>query len=262
MRPVGGAGLQNPYQAACPHAARFLSVAELAFAGGQVNIGLSQLLDSWRLQAMKTQNQKSHPQFLERHYSRLACSMAVAMLIGGTIVQAQESQAKPSMAQSPASATDSHAGPARSNATNQPPAEVLSPTTSEVLRMVDAGVPTPVIQTYVECSPATVPLNAADIIELKKHNVTDEIVIALMKQGAKARSLDLQRKNEAAARALAIRNTKLGGLDPESYEYFQYYYLQPRALASVYDRLAPYYGPWAPYPARHFPAYRGYNRPR
>jgi len=36
-------------------------------------------------------------------------------------------------------------------------------------------------------------------------------------------------------------------LDPDSYEYFQHYYLQPRALASAYERLAPYY-PYFPYP--------------
>jgi hypothetical protein len=209
---------------------------------------------------MKMHNLKSRFQFRERCLSRLACGLVMAMLGWGTIVHAQEAQ-KASAAKSPTSAADKQDAVASSIATNQPPAEALSPATSEVLRMVDAGVPTTVIQTYVECTPLTVPLNAADIIELKKHKVSDEIVIALMKQGAKARTLNMQRQNEAAARALAIRNAKFGGLDPESYEYFQYYYLQPRALASVYDRLAPYYGPWAPYPGRHFPAYRPYDRP-
>jgi len=30
-------------------------------------------------------------------------------------------------------------------------------------------------------------------------------------------------------------------------KYFQHYYLQPRALASAYQRLSPYYGPWGYY---------------
>jgi hypothetical protein len=210
---------------------------------------------------MKKPNSKYHFQFLKRLPSRLACGLVLAMLSWGAGARAQEDQTKSSDAKPATGALDKQDAAALSGAANQPPAEALSPTTSEVLRMMDAEIPAAVIQTYVECNPSTAQLNATDIIALKKHHVPDEIVIALMKQGAKVRALDQQRRNDAAARALAIRNAKFGGLDPESYEYFQYYYLQPRALASVYNRLAPYYGPWAPYRSRPFSVYRPYERP-
>ena len=45
-------------------------------------------------------------------------------------------------------------------------------------------------------------------------------------------------------------NRAYGGLDPESYEYFQYYYLYPRTLAAANQRL------YTPYPSLYgFGAY-------
>ena len=141
-----------------------------------------------------------------------------------------------------------------------------SPAVQAVLRMTEAGVSLEVIKTYVECSASVDPLTDADIIALKQHDVADGIVTALMTQGAKRRALEDQRKNELAARALAARDRHLGGLDPESYEYFQYYYLQPRASASAYQRLSPYLGPrnyyyYGPSPNYRF-RHRDYRGPR
>ncbi|MCX6905462.1 MAG: hypothetical protein NTW03_18685 [Verrucomicrobia bacterium] len=131
--------------------------------------------------------------------------------------------------------------------TNPPPAAALSPGISEILKMADAGVSPEVIKTYVESSPMAYQSTEADVIALKQHHVADEVVILLLKRGAQVRVALAQAKNEAAARALALRTRASGGFDPDSYEYFQYYYLQPRAQASMYQRLYPYAYPRFPY---------------
>lgn len=131
--------------------------------------------------------------------------------------------------------------------TNQSPSTALSPGISEILEMADARVSAEVIKTYVECSSTSYQPTGAEIITLKKHDVADEVVTLLLKRGAQVRSAALQARNGGLARALSPRRMASGGLDPDSYDYFQYYYLQPRALASVYQTLSPYYYPSFPY---------------
>ena len=205
---------------------------------------------------------------------RLAWILVAATLCWGTAVRAAEENANSPGAALPAGAMKERApaAPAAADAQSagekagsEPSDEALSPEVKAVVKMADAGVSTSVIETFIECSPTAPQLTEADIIGLKKHKVPDEIVTALLKRGAKARALIAQKRNEALARALANRNARFGGLDPESYDYFRYYYLQPRALASAYQRLYPYYGPWSIYPygpppAYGFPRYR-YGRP-
>lgn len=146
--------------------------------------------------------------------------------------------------------------------TNLPPARAVSPAVKEILTMADAGVSMEVIKAYVQYSPSACQPTDTDVIALKKHNVTDEIVTLLLKRSSQARTAMLQAGNDALARALSARRMAAGGLDPDSYDYFQHYYLQPRALASAYERLAPYYYP-SPYgygppfgPASGFPQAR------
>lgn len=131
----------------------------------------------------------------------------------------------------------------RDGVTNQAPAVSLSPGVREILKMADAGVSTEVIKAYVESTPATYQPTDVDVIALKKHNVADEVVTLLLKRGAEAQAAVAQAKNDALTRVIVTRKLASGGFDPESYDYFQYYYLQPRAQASVYQRLSPYYYP-------------------
>ncbi len=128
-------------------------------------------------------------------------------------------------------------------ATNAASAQPLSPGVGEILRMADAGVSTNVLKTYVETSAAAPQLTEADIIALKQHNVSDELVTCLLKRNAETRAATAQAKKGAAVGLVLNRRLASGGFDPDSYEYFQYYYLQPRAMASAYQRLAPYYYP-------------------
>lgn len=146
-------------------------------------------------------------------------------------------------------------------ATNRSPARAFSPLVEGVIKMADAGISPSVIQTYVESSLETEPLNEEEVIALKEHNVPDDVVTLLLKRGAERRDLKQQRTNEAIARAVAARRSVTGGLDPESYEYFQRYYLQPRAAASAQRRLAPWSGPrrFHPYGAAPGPGSRHYG---
>jgi hypothetical protein len=104
----------------------------------------------------------------------------------------------------------------------------------ETLKMVQAGVSTDVIKTYIENSPVAYSLSAADVIALKEHAVPDELTTALMKRGATIR-VEVQRSRtlNATAPAYSRSNRRYSTLDPESYDYFQYYYLYPRTLAAA-----------------------------
>jgi len=161
-----------------------------------------------------------------------------------------------------ANAAAAVAKPHSGTATNQPSAAVISPGVAEVLKMADAGVSTEVIKTYVESSPVAAQPTDDDVIAMKKHNVGDDVVTLLLKRGAEARGKATAAKNEAVAQVLANRRAASGGFEPESYDYFRYYYLQPRALASANQRLYPYYSPYFSRPHGYGPVYGyGYGAP-
>jgi hypothetical protein len=109
---------------------------------------------------------------------------------------------------------------------------------NEILNMVQAGVSTEVIKTYIENSPVAYSLSAADVIALKEHAVPDELTTALMKRGA---TLRMQVPQSVALNATPLPyrgvNRRSYRLDPESYDYFQYYYLYPRTLAAANQRF-------------------------
>jgi hypothetical protein len=169
----------------------------------------------------------------------------------------------PALAQEDSQRTNTVAGDAvkaSSPATNQPAAATFSPGVIEILKMADAGVSAEVIKSYIESSPVAFAPTEDDVIALKKHNVGDEIATLLLKRGSEARVAAAEAKREAVARVLSSRQASSGGFDPESYDYFRYYYLQPRALAAAYQRLAPYYGPHFARPYGYGSAY-GFGAP-
>ena len=131
----------------------------------------------------------------------------------------------------------------------------------EILKMVDAGVSKDVIKTYIENTRFDLIPTAGDIITLKQHSVPDELTTALLK-----RSAQIQAQRAQTSPRLAVpADLGYGQLDPESYDYFQYYYLYPRTLAYTYERLGGYYAPG--FPGYYFslnqpcPAGYGYSRP-
>ncbi len=155
-------------------------------------------------------------------------------------------------------------GPDRTASPTQGAPATLSANVEEILKMVAVNVSPEVIKMYIENAPMACPPTAADIMALKEHAVTDDITTALVKRGAEARMQARKTEAEAAATrvsppppnpnpAVAAHPDRqpVHTLDPESYDYFNYYYLQPRTLASVYQRLSPYYPPSS----------RGYYRP-
>jgi hypothetical protein len=141
----------------------------------------------------------------------------------------------------------------------------LSAGIEEILKMVDAGVSKEVIKAYVENSPIAYNPNAADLIALKERAVTDDITTVLVKRGAEVRAQASQASASAAvaqastgaaspnaaAPAYADNNPGYATLDPESYDFWWYYYAYPRTLAYANQRVfsgypgfsysAPYY---------------------
>lgn len=115
--------------------------------------------------------------------------------------------------------------------------------------MADAGVSSDVIKAYVECTDFVKQLTAAEVIALKQRKVSDEIVTLMLKRGAETRAASIRVEKDNLTTRLDLRRRAAGGFDPEGYEYFQHYYLQPRALASAYQRLSPYY--YRPYTYRY-----------
>jgi hypothetical protein len=117
----------------------------------------------------------------------------------------------------------------------------------EVIQMSAAGVSASVIQAYVEASDSLDRLTAPDLIALKTRGIADALVTGMVQRAGQARALDTRQKADAVARLLAARQARSGGVDPESYDYFRQYYLQPRALAAAYRRLGPYAYPVHPH---------------
>jgi len=129
----------------------------------------------------------------------------------------------------------------------------LSGIVGEILKMFAAKVSPEIIKAYVEGAPIGNRPTAEEIVALKAQGVPDDITSALLKRATEVR-LEIQRAEEKSAASLRGTPTQKPGntgntvvyvhgrpMDPESYEYFQYYYLHPRTLASVYQRLSPYY---------------------
>jgi len=154
----------------------------------------------------------------------------------------------------------------------------------EILKMVQAGVSKDVMKTYIETAQVAFPLSAADIVTLKEHGVPDDLTMALMKRGAElaAQTTQAAASNSAPAKvsgtasldalvaALRSGQFNAGRLDPEGYDYFRYYYLYPRTLASANERLfsspsSPafpgyslgYYPPWGFRPRPFTPQFPG-----
>jgi hypothetical protein len=125
-------------------------------------------------------------------------------------------------------------------ASNSPPAGAVKHSTGvdEILTMTQAGVSSEVLKTYVESSQIPYNLNATDLIDLKQHGVPDDLTMAMLKRGANLRTQAGQSSNlNSTSPAYPVSRSRHGLLDPESYNYFQYYYLYPRTLAAANQRL-------------------------
>jgi hypothetical protein len=133
----------------------------------------------------------------------------------------------------------------------------------EILKMVQAGVSKDVIRTYIETSPVPYNLSASDLIALKERGVTDDLTTTLMKRGAVVRAQANQAaaapgstEPRASASGTPLERDRRGHLDPEGYDYFWYYYLYPRTLASANQR---FYSSGAPFD--FYPYAYGYYQP-
>ena len=153
-----------------------------------------------------------------------------------------------------------NAGPSETSGLDAKSPAQYSAGVNDVLKMVQAGISKDVVKAYIETAQVASPLTPADIVALKEHGVPDDLTVALLKRGAglngpgasNAAPAQVSGTVNLAALVAALRSGQLspGYLDPEGYDYFRYYYLYPRTLASANRRL------WSSYP---FPVYPGYS---
>jgi hypothetical protein len=163
---------------------------------------------------------------------------------------------------------DGQAGAPSATAATKPELK-YSPGVEEVLKLVGAGVSKEVVKTFIENSPIAYNLGAGDIIALKEHGVTDDLTSAMVKRRAElsaqaGQTIASVAASTEAAPAVSPGNAGGGYLDPESYDFWWYYYAYPRTLAYANQRLyAPYppysystpyaYGNYRPMPFRPYP---------
>lgn len=157
----------------------------------------------------------------------------------------------------PATAQNDQAAPAKPAVV----AEKTAPSSgvADILKMLDAGVSKDVIKVYIENSPAAYNLTSADLIALKERGVSDELSLTLLNRNKTQAPIAVAASAKTDAPAVkTVRIINSGRLDPESYEYFQHYYLQARSLAYTYQTLGYQSGPYSPYGYGYYP-YAGYG---
>jgi hypothetical protein len=151
---------------------------------------------------------------------------------------------------------------------------VASAAVADIQKLLDAGVSKDIVKAYVEKTLAGYQPSATDLIALKQHGVTDDITTALLQRTAEtgtaaaagnAGTVAVRAAPETAVPAggapVYVPNENSGYLDPEGYNYFQYYYLYPRTLASANQQLGYYpqynyglnYGFYGPMPFSPYP---------
>ncbi len=129
---------------------------------------------------------------------------------------------------------------------------IPSPGVTEVVNMLEAGVSKEVVKAYIENSATAYNPSPADLIALKQHGVADDVTLALLNHGSEAgaraahalavattpAAVPVQTAEPAVATPVRIVNSYAP--DPESYDYFQRYYLpqNPRQCLSN-SRLQP-----------------------
>jgi hypothetical protein len=222
--------------------------------------------------------------------------LVIGMLVGlqALLASAQDGQtgaSSPSESATPQMPNRPSMKPAIVKAGQNEPSEprATSPTqpqtgVDEILKMLQAGVSKEVMKAYIETAQVASPLSAADIVTLKEHSLSDDLTVALIKRGAELTAQVNQAGASNAAPAKVSGTTSLealvaalrssqfnaGRLDPEGYDYFRYYYLYPRTLASANERLfsspsspafpsyaSGYYPPWGFRPRPFAPQFPG-----
>ncbi len=192
---------------------------------------------------MKTFNQHEQAPALRR--VGLIMATAVVAGVGAVVCLAQDAKA-PAAADSPGTpvaiavnASASAAEPARTALVRH------SPSIDAILQMVDGGVSTNIVKSYVESSLVPFDPTPADLLALKQHGVSDEITLAIIQHGAQLRQQFQQTPAAAPATTPGPVNPRTAGFDPEGYDFWWYHYAYPRTLASIDQRMAGFTSPYA-----------------
>ena len=96
--------------------------------------------------------------------------------------------------------TPAAAAAAKPNAASQPGGSAVrySAGTAEILKMADAKVDSEVIKAFIKTSPTAYNLNAAEIIALKEHGLSPDIIMAIIQHGGELRAQAMRAGQSAA----------------------------------------------------------------
>jgi hypothetical protein len=129
---------------------------------------------------------------------------------------------------------------------------VLSPAVQDILKMSDAGVSAGIIVSFIQNTRISYVATAPDLIELKRHNVPDEVTSALMQRGAEIEAQTAKIKQVAVTPTVVRQLSRGTYADPESYDFWYKHYAYPRALSYSYRNLGPGPGGYRGSYGRHF----------
>ena len=172
--------------------------------------------------------------FFPTSFPRLLPALILACIVPLTL-HAQESSGEKSVAQK------TETPPATEQTEPAKPKHALPPALEEVVKMSESGVSTDVLLQFVETSPTAARPTGPDIIAMKDRGVPDAVIVTLMHRGAQAANRPNPSRDSIAAPVIVRTMATDGQLDPESYEFFWYHHMYPRALENSYERLTPYH---------------------
>ncbi len=146
-------------------------------------------------------------------------------------------------------------GTAQPQVTPEPRAVMFSPSTREVLKLLDAKLPNDVVVAYVKTAVVPFNLGAKEIIALRDEGVSPEIIKAMVERGGELRKERLQAlaaqpaptpQSPLPAQAPAVAPTLMyqqpysPPLDYSAFDYIPSYY--PTYWPDYYSYAYPYYG--------------------
>jgi hypothetical protein len=145
--------------------------------------------------------------------------------------------------------------------TESPPAATYSAGVAEIVKMVDAKVDPQVIKAYIKNSPIPYSPTSSEIIALKEHGVSDDILTTMMQRGAEVRAQGAAAANQAPPAPMApggygYTPVPTYGSDYGSAPYVDYSYGYPYYGYPYYGY--PYSYSWYGYPYYYYPFYCGY----
>lgn len=168
---------------------------------------------------------------MKRSYENLAAWRKAGQTLAGTLLTT-------SLVWSAAAVGPGNGGPVTQATPESPPPSTLSlssPAGSDIIKMVEAKVDPAVIKAYIQSSTVAYNLGASELIAMKNHGVSDEIVTAMLEHTTQLRS-QMAQAAHASQQASSAAPAYAEPAPPPPY-----------ATTAAYEPNPSDYGTYAPY---------------